>query len=180
MIREHLFDRRVATDALFRWRGGDVSRLEGLSDGVFAVTLTLLIVAQPPTTFYGLWLVIRDIPVFLTCFTLLMLAWRYHYLFFRRYGLEDFATSLLNGVFLFLVLFYAYPLKFLATFLWRSILGDDNLSMFVVPEGVDWAGDGFQRAGMMYFFGLGVVGVFGVLAACVLATLASLEWAWTA
>jgi len=37
MIREHLFHKRAPADPMFRWRGGDISRLEGLSDGVFGV-----------------------------------------------------------------------------------------------------------------------------------------------
>ena len=166
MIREHLFHKRAPADPMFRWRGGEVSRLEGLSDGVFAVTLTLLIVSlDVPGTFYELWLTVRDLPVFLASFLMLMMAWRYHYLFFRRYGLEDFLTSFLNGAFLFLLMFYAYPLKFLTMFLWRLVIGVDVGPMFVVPEGVDWALGGLlQRAGMMYFYGLGVVGLFGVLA----------------
>lgn len=167
MIREHLFEKTVPTDALFRWRGGAVSRLEGLSDGVFAVTLTLLIVSlSVPTTYYELWQTIRDLPVFLICFTALMMAWRSHYLFFRRYGLEDFLTSTLNAAFLFLILFYAYPLKFLATFLWHLILGVPSAGMFALPSSVDPSSfftNLEQRAGMMYFYGAGVVGVFGVL-----------------
>jgi len=63
------------------------------------------------------------------------------------------------------VLFYAYPLKFLATFLWSLIIGEGVEPMFVLPAGVDWGGGSFfQRSGMMYFYGLGVVGVFGLLA----------------
>jgi uncharacterized membrane protein len=189
MIREHLFHKRAPADPMFRWRGGDVSRLEGLSDGVFAVTLTLLVVSLQvpttfyelwltirdlpvflacfavPTTFYELWLTIRDLPVFLACFAMLMMVWRYHYLFFRRYGLEDFPTSFLNGAFLFVILFYAYPLKFLSTFLWRLILGEGLQPMFALPEGIEWGQGSFlQRSGMMYFYGFGVVGVFGLLA----------------
>ena len=170
MIREHLFHKRTRVDALFRWRGGDVSRLEGLSDGVFAVTLTLLIVSLTvPDTFYELWTAFRDLPIFLVCFLLLMMAWRYHYLFFRRYGLEDFPTVALNGAFLFLILLYAYPLKFLATFLWRLVLGDSTRGMFLLPDGVAWqGGDLAQRAGMMYLYAAGIVGVFGVLGLMVL------------
>lgn len=166
MLREHLFHTRAPADPLFRWRGGEISRLEGFSDGVFALTVTLLVVSlDVPRTFYELWLTIRDLPVFLVCFLMLMMVWRHHYIFFRRYGLEDFLTSVLNGAFLFLVLFYAYPLKFLATFLWRLILRDDVQGMFLLPVGVDWGADSFfQRAGMMYFYGLGIVGVFGLLA----------------
>lgn len=165
MLREHLFHKRASADALFRWRGGDVSRLEGLSDGVFALTLTLLVVSvEVPKTFHALWQTIRDLPVFLFCFTMLMMAWRYHYLFFRRYGLEDLLTQTLNGAFLFVVVFYAYPLKFLATFLWRVILRDDAAAMFQAPDGVAWLSNLAQRAGMMYFYSFGVVGVFALLA----------------
>lgn len=152
----------MPTDRLFRWRGGEVSRLEGFSDGVFAVTTTLLIVSQSvPTTFHELWVVVRDLPVFLVCFAALILAWRYHYLFFRRYGLEDLLTSVLNAALLFLIIFYAFPLKFLAGFLWTLIRGDDVGGMFALPAGVQWSVID-QRMSMMYFFGLGVVGVFGL------------------
>jgi hypothetical protein len=167
MLREHLFEKRAPSDPMFRWRGGDISRLEGLSDGVFAVTLTLLIVSvDVPRTYYELWVTVRDLPIFLASFAMLMMAWRYHYIFFRRYGLDDFLTSLINGAFLFLILFYAYPLKFLATFLWRLILGDGAAAraMFALPEGVEWGGGFLQQGGMMIFYGLGVAGVFGVLA----------------
>jgi len=166
MIREHLFHKRAPADPMFRWRGGEVSRVEALSDGVFAVTLTLLVVSlDVPDNFYGLWLTVKNLPVFLVCFVMLMMAWRYHFIFFRRYGLEDFATSVLNGAFLFLIVFYAYPLKFLATFLWRLVLGESAGPMFSLPPGVVWDQDPMaQRAGMMYFYALGVVGVFGLLA----------------
>ncbi len=166
MIREHLFSKRAPADPMFRWRGGDVSRLEGLSDGVFAMTLTLIVVSvNVPVTFYELWLTIRDLPIFLVSFLMLMMAWRYHYLFFRRYGLEDFLTSILNSTFLFLILFFAYPLKFLATFLWRAIIRDNPQALFVLPENIGWVGDKFfQTAGLMYFYAIGIIGVFGILA----------------
>lgn len=162
MIREHV---NIA-DPLFRWRGTGVSRLEGLSDGVFAVTLTLLVVsAGVPDTFQELWQVIRDLPIFLVSFALLLMAWQYHYLFFRRYGLQDGWTSSLNALFLFLVLFYAYPLKFLATFLWRLVLAEDTSTMFAMPGGVPWHVGGLgPREWMMLFYGFGIVGIFGVLA----------------
>lgn len=164
MIREHLFHKRAAADAMFRWRGGEISRVEGFSDGVFALTLTLLVVAgSTPTTFHELFLVVRDLPVFIVSFAMIALAWQYHCLFFRRYGLEDALTLALNAVFLFLIVFFAYPLRFLATFLWRLVLGDSVDPMFSGEAG--WSADGlFQRAWMMYFYSAGVLGVFGVLA----------------
>lgn len=164
-LREHIFGRRVGADRMFRWRGAEVSRLEGLSDGVFALTITLLVVSvQVPNTFFELWQSFRELPVFLVCFVLLMWAWRSHYLFFRRYGLEDLPTIVLNGVFLFLVLFYAYPIKFVATFLWHMIIGVDVRPLFAVPEGVAFASSYGQRGDMMLLYGVGFMGVFGSLA----------------
>lgn len=167
MIREHLFHKRAPADPLFRWRGGEVSRLEAFSDAVFAVTLTLLIVSgSVPSTFHELWLTIRDLPVFLVSFAMLMMAWYYHYQFFRRYGLEDFTTNLLNTGFLFVVVFFAYPLKFLATFLWYLIVDRGAVDgMFVVPPDALWQFSSLEaREMMMYFYGFGIIGVFGLLA----------------
>jgi hypothetical protein len=166
MIREHLFHKRVGADPMFRWRGGEVSRIEGFSDGVFALTITLIVVsASVPATAHELWLLARDAPVFLVSFGTLLMAWHYHHMFFRRYGLEDGPTMLLNGAFLFQVLFFAYPLKFLATFLWRVVLGyaASLTAMFAVPPGSTWT-EPELRVWMMVFYGVGVLGVFLVMA----------------
>jgi len=170
MIREHLFHKRAAADPLFRWRGGDISRIEALSDGVFALTITLIVVSSSvPATAHELWLLVRDLPVFLVSFVMLLMAWHYHHMFFRRYGLEDFLTMVLNGAFLFLVLFFAYPLKFLATFLWRLVLGDRAASdaMFAIPDGSTWSNYELHVL-MMVFYSAAIAGVFGVLALLVL------------
>lgn len=173
MIREHLFSKRAPADPDFRWRGGDVSRIEGISDGVFSITLTLLIVSTvAPSNFYDLWILVRDLPAFIFSYALIMLAWYSHYLFFRRYGLEDFPTSIINAAFLFVIMFFAYPLKFLCVFLWYLIIGVDIGPLFSVPDGFSFSqvvfgvsDNYFQRTGMMYFYGVGLIGVFGLLAA---------------
>jgi hypothetical protein len=174
MIREHLFSKRAPADPDFRWRGGDVSRIEALSDGVFALTITLLVVsASAPKSFYDLMLMARDLPAFVVSMSVILMAWYYHYLYFRRYGLEDFTTMILNSLFLFLIMFLAFPLKFLATFLWFLIIGENTQMLFVVPEfaqNITIFGTEFlktpalQRMGMMYFYGFGIFGVFGTLA----------------
>ena len=174
MIREHLFVKRAPADPDFRWRGGDVSRIEALSDGVFALTITLLVVsASAPKSFYDLMLMARDLPAFVVSMSVILMAWYYHYLYFRRYGLEDFTTMILNSLFLFLIMFLAFPLKFLATFLWFLIIGENTQTLFVVPEfaqnmtvfGADFLKSvAAQRIGMMYFYGFGIFGVFGTLA----------------
>jgi len=170
MIRQHLFHKKTTADPMFRWRGGDVSRLEGLADGVFALTLTLLVIrSDVPETFHELIDSAKQVPVFLACFALLMLAWRYHYLFFRRYGLEDFPTSFLNAVYLFLVIFLAFPLKFIATFLYALVLGDYPHAMF--GERQDLYSENEQICGMMQFYAIAMIGVFGV-------QILMLLWAW--
>ena len=52
---------------------------------------------------------------FALSFAMLVFLWAVHNGFFRRYGLNDTYTVLVNSVFLFLVLFYVYPLKFMST-----------------------------------------------------------------
>src|SRR5438046_6540227 len=107
MIREQLMKRQVRRPTDFRWRGGNVSRLEGLSDAVFAFALTLLVVSlEVPRSFTQLLQVMVGFIPFAFCFFMLSMVWYRHYVFFRRYGLEDGATIALNGVLLFVVLFY--------------------------------------------------------------------------
>ena len=55
----------------------------------------------------------RGFGAFAICLGLLMWVWYQHYSFFRRYGLQDAYTVVLNGALLFVVMFYVYPLKFM-------------------------------------------------------------------
>lgn len=165
MVRAHLFHKKMATDQNFRWRGGEVSRAEAMADGVFAITVTLLIVANASVTrFFDVWLLVRDLPAFFISFAMIMYAWFEHYLFFRRYGLADGLTLFLNFIFLFLVMALAYPLKLLTTFLWYLIIGEPTQVLFTLPDGAATDISLFQqRAYMMYFYGAAIIGVFGTL-----------------
>ncbi len=173
MIREHLFHKTNVTDPMFRWRGGEVTRLEGLSDGVFALTLTLLVINnEVPGTFYELWETTLRLPIFLACFAMLMMAWRDHSLFFRRYGIQDLPMTVLNAAYLFLIIFLAFPLKFLATFLFNLIWDRGALrAMFALPDGQEWSFALGQNSTMMLFYGAALIGVFGV-------HMLMLLWAW--
>lgn len=98
----------------FRLRGLGFSRLDGFSDVVFGFALTLLVVSlEVPKDYLELHRSLREFMPFAVNFMLLMLIWFAHFQFFRRYGLHDAGTIWLNGVLLFTVLFYVYPLKFL-------------------------------------------------------------------
>lgn len=105
-------------EAEFRWRGDEPTRVEALSDMVFAFALTLLVVSSaPPASFAELNDLLWGFPGFAAAFAMLLMLWHLHYIFFRRYALEDGWTTTLNAGLLFLILFFVYPLKYLATML---------------------------------------------------------------
>lgn len=102
----------------------EITRLETLSDAVFAFAVTLLVVSlEVPATFNELLDAMRGFGAFAICFTFLLWIWHQHYRFFRRFRLEDALTQAINGVLLFVVLFYVYPLKFLWTMLVQAFAG---------------------------------------------------------
>ncbi len=142
----------------FRWRGGEVSRLEGLSDAVFGFAITLLVVSlEVPHSFDQLLGTMRNFPAFGICFTLLLVIWHAHYVFFRRYGLSDGTTLFLNSALLFVVLFYVYPLKFVFTLMLQQILGTGSgeIPLTIRPD---------QGAGLLMTYAAGFMAVFGVFA----------------
>jgi uncharacterized membrane protein len=124
-MRRRLVRHGFGADRAFRWRGGEISRLEGLSDAVFAFAVTLLVVSlEVPETFDELLRVLRGFFAFAVCFGILFWVWYDHYRFFRRYGLDDGFTTTLTGVLLFIVLFYVYPMKFLFSTLFDQLFGE--------------------------------------------------------
>jgi len=116
--------RKLLGEKYFRWRGGDVSRVEGLSDAVFALAMTMLVISvEVPHSFTEMKQDFAHLPSFAISFALLVMCWYTNYKFHRRYGLEDFRTVLLTAVQLFLILFYVYPLQFLFTWLVEGFMG---------------------------------------------------------
>src|SRR5689334_7079510 len=114
---------KPAHERYFRWRGGDITRLEGFSDAVFAFAVTLLVVSlEVPKTFAELADAMRGFIAFALSFAFLVWVWYAHFVYFRRYALEDRYTIVLNALLLFTVLFYVYPLKFLAGIMVDQIL----------------------------------------------------------
>jgi uncharacterized membrane protein len=96
-------------------RNRDVSRLEGFSDAVFGFALTLLVVnLETPIDRQGLRNLVGSFLPFGLTFAMVSWIWYQHNLFFRRYDLQDAWTVFLNCILLFVVLFYVFPLKFLA------------------------------------------------------------------
>ena len=141
-----------------RPRGGrDVSRIEGFSDAVFGFALTLLVVSlEVPDDFADLRAIIVGFPAFAVTFSVICWIWYEHYLLFRRYDLEDGLTVTLNCVLLFLVVFYAYPMKFMFTRLISGTLLGLGPS---IMEGMSSANGTF----LMVTYSAGFVALFATL-----------------
>jgi len=162
LIREKLIARDIGRPSDFRWRGHEISRIEGLSDAVFAFAVTLLVVSlEVPKTFTELSMAMRGFGAFAISFALLFIVWFNQYKYFRRYGLQDNVTVLLNAVLLFVVLFYVYPLKFLFSYLVNEVMGGHGEVR--LPNGnVEAMVEAGDLSRLMIIFGIGYVAIFAV------------------
>jgi uncharacterized membrane protein len=99
-------------------RGEVATRLDNLTDAVFGIAITLLIFSQAnPNSFGDLLRFTKTLPAFLISIGFLMLIWTEHRKFSQVYGLYDSSLLWLNTLFLAMVIFYVYPLRFLTLFL---------------------------------------------------------------
>ena len=157
-FREHL---APPTEPYFRWRGGEITRIEGFSDAVFAFAVSLLVVAlEVPHTYSELLEVLRAFPGFIASFVMLYLFWSYHYRYFRRYGLEDNFSKWLNAALLLLVLFSVYPLKFLFGLMFQDLFGSTGVHG---AHAISLSSDA-ESAGLLYIYAFGLAGIFACYA----------------
>ena len=144
MIRESAMQITQRGDRYFRWRGAEVSRVETLFDAVIALAMTLVIVSlDVPESFEDLLQSFRRLPAFAASFFVLVMLWYYHFIFHRRYGLEDLPTIMLNSVSVFLVLLYVYPMKFLYTGLFdrgQIVMADEDYPTLMRMFSCGWIG----------------------------------------
>lgn len=132
ILRKPLAEREIGHEPYFRWRGGDVSRLEGLSDAVFGFAIATLAMSFE-TGAVGRDAFLIGIAGFLSfagCLAILLMFWTAHYTFFRRYGLEDRYTLVVNSFLLGFVVFYMYPLKHLFDSIITKMFGFDRRVLF--------------------------------------------------
>ena len=165
MLRRQLLDHhtQAADPNAFRWRGTDVSRLEGFTDAILGFAITLVVVSlDVPDTLDGLLRAMRGFVPFGLCFAYLVLIWYEHNVYFRRYGLNTLFILYCNTALLFVILMYVYPLKFLANYLVDGLVGlntpapaDDVLKIPVLVQG--------QIATLMVVYGLGYVAIRAII-----------------
>ncbi len=133
----------------FRLLGAGFSRLDAFSDVVFGFALTLLVVSlEVPRSYIELHHLLRGFFPFAFSFLLLMLVWYGHFRLFQRFGMHDPVTIWLNGLLLFTVLFFVYPLKFLFV----SVIG-----------GVEF-GNAHQVRELVVLYALGLAAIYFLFA----------------
>jgi hypothetical protein len=160
MLRQSMIGANDSDPRGFRWRSHEVSRIEGLSDAVFAFAVTLLIVSlEVPRTFGELYETMRGFLPFAISFGMLVQIWYIQFGWFRRYGLQDTIAVVLNSVLLFVVLFYVYPLKFLFTYLVNLILGGRGVAHLPDGRAVPML-EGNDAPVMMMVYDAGFIAVF--------------------
>ena len=145
-------------DDNFRLRGVSITRLDVFSDVVLGIALVLLVVSLAiPRSFSDIRSPTPSFTASAICFLMLVNVWYSHYVFFRRYGLCDRWTVLLNAALLGLVLFCVYPLKFLYGTLFASLVRIEDLSPRLAAA--------VQINGMMVLYALGFTVIFFLVAA---------------
>ncbi|MEO6527377.1 MAG: TMEM175 family protein [Gemmatimonadaceae bacterium] len=145
----------------FRWRGRDISRIEGLSDAVFGFAITLLVVSlEVPKTFAQLREMMHGFFAFAICFVLLLMIWHAQYIYFRRYSLDDGKSFALNAALLLVVAFYIYPLKFLFSSMINAVTGYQSMENGIPIPGMTRA----EWSSLMMIYGVGFIGLYVIFA----------------
>jgi uncharacterized membrane protein len=130
-------------------RDDETARLTALSDAVFALAATLLVVTlEVPSSYADLRETMSGFPAFAVGFGAILSLWYVHRQFFARYPIGDAWTTAINGVLLFIVLLYVYPLKLMAEVVADRLLG---LGPSTTPT------ERHEIQGLLVIFGIAVV-----------------------
>src|SRR5437763_9757168 len=109
----------------FRLRGMEITRLETFINAVFAFAITMLVIAaqQIPDDIETLLAAFKNVPVFVASIIVLGIFWRGHWLWSRRYGLEDGISIFISWAMIATILIYIYPLKAIFSSMWFLLSG---------------------------------------------------------
>src|SRR2546422_6805165 len=109
----------------FRLRGMEMTRLETFIDAAFAFAITMLVIAAEriPDDIETLLAAFKNVPAFIASIIVLGIFWRGHWLWSRRYGLEDGISILISWAMIVTILLYMYPLKAIFSSMWFLLSG---------------------------------------------------------
>src|SRR5881409_3624866 len=104
----------------FRLRGMQMTRLETFIDAAFAFAISMLVISaqQIPDDIASLLTAFKNVPTFICSIAVLGIFWRGHWLWSRRYGLEDGASILISWAMIVTILIFIYPLKAIFGSMW--------------------------------------------------------------
>src|SRR5437660_5000934 len=107
----------------FRLRGMQMTRLETFMDAAFAFAISMLVIAaqQMPDNIQALLAAFKNVPTFVCSIAVLGIYWRGHWLWSRRYGLEDGVSILISWAVIVTILIFIYPLKAIFGAMWFFI-----------------------------------------------------------
>jgi uncharacterized membrane protein len=116
MLQESFREHAQSKTKEFRFRGKEPGRLENFTDACFALAITLLLIStSPPSSFDQIRRFTWELIPFTVCIIFIVLIWYEHFVFYYRYGIREGKIIIWNSLFIIIVLFYVYPLKFLFT-----------------------------------------------------------------
>src|SRR5437763_8238704 len=97
-----------------------MTRLETFIDATFAFAISILVISASriPENIDELLAAFRNVPAFITSIAVLGIFWRGHWLWSRRYGLEDCASILISWAMIVTILIFIYPLKAIFGAMW--------------------------------------------------------------
>jgi uncharacterized membrane protein len=107
----------------FRLRGMEMTRLETFIDAAFAFAISMLVIAaqQIPDNIQALLAAFKNVPTFICSIAVLGIYWRGHWLWSRRYGLEDGVSILISWIMIVTILIFIYPLKAIFGAMWNLL-----------------------------------------------------------
>jgi hypothetical protein len=107
----------------FRLRGLEMTRLETFIDAAFAFAISMLVIAaqQIPDNIEALLAAFKHVPTFICSIAVLGIFWRGHWLWSRRYGLEDGSSILISWAMIVTILIFIYPLKAIFSAMWFQL-----------------------------------------------------------
>src|ERR1700745_694126 len=106
-----------------RLRGMEMTRLETFIDAAFAFAISMLVIAaqQIPDNIQTLLAAFKNVPPFVCSIAVLGIFWRGHWLWSRRYGLEDGGSILISWAMIVTILIFIYPLKAIFGAMWNLL-----------------------------------------------------------